>query len=70
MIDTSATEGVVSTQNFGEPFHPDLVEAAVTYQVHVHVPRDIREDNSAALLLKLEKVSIPGGLAFDKCPAI
>ena len=59
IIETSATSGAVTTQHFGEEFQPDLVVGALSYQVHVHVPTSIRNNESIALKVNFEKVSFP-----------
>ncbi len=59
-IYTSATSGVVTTQHYGEPFKPDLVESRFYYLVQVYPPESVKYNENVTLHLKLEKVSMTG----------
>ena len=60
-IDTAATSGVVTTQNYGEHFMPELVETDLHYRVLVHSPESVMDNNNMTLHFKMEKVSMTGG---------
>ena len=65
-IYTSATSGVVATQNFGKPFIPDLVERKVNYRIFVDSPQSVRKNRNVTLHFKLEQISMSGGSIIDK----
>ena len=58
-INTSATSGVVTTQNYGEKFQPDLVDRKLHYEVHVIPPERVRNNQNVTLHFKVEKKCSP-----------
>ena len=59
-INTSATSGVVTTQHYGDPFIPELVERKLLYRVRVHAPKSVKRNENVTLHFKVEKVSMTG----------
>ena len=57
-VHTSASSGVVSTQYYGEPFRPELVERKLHYNVGIYPPLNAREDENVTLHFKVERVSM------------
>ena len=57
-LPTSASSGVVSTQYYGEPFRPELVERKLHYNVGIYPPLNAREDENVTLHFKVERVSM------------
>ena len=57
-IYTSATSGVITTQNFGEIYNPSLVEERQYYRIDVSLPKSIRDNENVTLHFKLEKLNL------------
>ncbi len=59
-IVTTATSGVVTTQQFGKEFKPKLVERKLSYKVNVYPPWIIRKNETVTLHFKVDRVSMTG----------
>ena len=59
-IYTSATQGVVTTQYYGKPFQPDLVERKIYYRVSVYPPLSVINNENVTLHFKVDKISMSG----------
>ena len=57
-IETSATSGIVTTQHYGDPFQPKLVDKKLYYEVKVHPPENDLENENLTLHFQAEKVSM------------
>ena len=57
---TSALNGTVSTQHFGEKFNSSKVDMAFYYQIKVYVPQSVRYNENISMHFEIEKVSIEG----------
>ena len=57
---TSATQGNVTTQYFGEKFKQNLVETSLLYSVKILTPESVRNNANVTLHFQLEKVSMTG----------
>ena len=62
---TSATKGVVKTQNYGKTFQPDLVERKVYYKVFIYPPLSVQKNKNVTLHFKVEKNSMSGKGILD-----
>ena len=59
-MDTSAISGVVTTQYYGEPFRPELVERQLRYSVSIRPPKSAKNNENVTLHFKVEKISMTG----------
>ena len=69
LIETSATSGVFTSQYFGEPFMPVLVERKLWYQPYPYRLKSVKENKNVTLHFKVEKVSMTG-LALGSWDAV
>ena len=59
-MDTYATSGNISTNNFGEKFAADKVDdSRIKISVYIMVPRDYRGEKDTSLTIKIEKNTLP-----------
>ena len=58
LIYTSATSGVITTQNFGEQFKAELVERKLYYNVDIWAPDSDKQNKNVTLHVKVEKASM------------
>ena len=65
-IDTTATEGAITTQYYGEKFKSGLVERKLWYSVLVDPPESAKHNENVTLHLKVEKMSMKGLSSVSK----
>ena len=58
-IITNASSGIISTELFGQPFHPDKIDKEMTYSITVCPPENLL-NKITSLDMKIEKISITG----------